>query len=69
MRCETDFMHGSDEPLRRIVLIPSDGIAVVHWELMVEVMVTLTDGDERSDEVVTRGMFIIERSITEPVGK
>jgi hypothetical protein len=36
---------------------------------MMEVVVTLADGDERGDPVVLRGVLVVEGSLTEPVGE
>lgn len=62
-------LHSNDEPLGRVVLVPLDGVAVVHGELMMEVVVTFTHGDESSDEVITRSVLVIEGSFTEVVSE
>ena len=36
---------------------------------MVEVVVSLTEGDEGSDDVVTGGVAVVEGLVTEPVGE
>ena len=41
---KTELLAYPDEPLRGVVLVPFDGIAVVHRELVVEVVVTFTNG-------------------------
>lgn len=64
---ETESLHGRDKPLGRIVLVPLDGVTVVHGELVVEVVVAFADGDERGEEVVTRGDLVVERRLTQPV--
>jgi len=69
MAGETEPGHGGDEPLGRVVLIPFDGVTVVHRELMVEVVVSLADGNKRSDEMVTGSVLVIERSLSEPVSE
>lgn len=69
MACETQPGHGSDEPLGRIILVPLDGIAVVHGELVVEVVVAFTNGNERSDEVVAGSVLVIKGSLSKPVGQ
>ena len=38
-------------------------------EECLQVMVTLTDCDERSDEVITRSVLVIERCIAQPVSE
>jgi hypothetical protein len=66
---KTKLLPAPDAPLGRIVLPPLNSVAVIRRELVVEVVVTLTKGDESSDDVVTGRVAIIERLITEPVGK
>ena len=48
---------------------PFDRISVVHGELVVEVVVALSDGAERGNEVVSRCVLVVERSITEPMSE
>ena len=60
VRSEADFLAGPDEPLGRIILVPSDGIAIIHRELVMKVVVTFTNGNECSDEMVTWCMFIVK---------
>lgn len=69
MASEAKFFHCRDEPLGRVILVPLDGVAVVHWKLMMEVMVTFTNGNESSNEVITRRVLVIERSVAEPMRK
>jgi hypothetical protein len=66
---ETEPGHDGDEPLGRVVLIPLDGITIVHRELVVEVVVTFTNGDKGGDHVVARGMLVIKGRLTKPVGE
>ena len=40
---EPNLLARPDEPLSRVILVPSDRIPVVHRELVVEVVVTFTD--------------------------
>lgn len=42
-----------NHPLGRVVLPPLNGVSVIGRELVVEVVVALTEGDERGDDVVT----------------
>lgn len=56
-----------DEPLGRVVLIPLDRVTVVHRELVMEVVVALSDGDECGDDVVARRVLVVKRSVTEVV--
>jgi hypothetical protein len=66
---ETKPGHDGDEPLCGIILVPLDGISVVHWELMVKVVVTLANGDESGDNMISRCVLVIERSFTEIVSE
>ena len=69
VRSKADELHGCDEPLGGIILIPFDGIAIIHWELVMEVMVTLSEGDKRGENVIARSMLVVEGSFTEPVSE
>lgn len=66
---EANPAPGDNGPLGRVVLVPVDGVAEVRGELVVEVVVSLTEGDESSDEVVAGRVAVIEGLVTEPVGK
>ena len=66
---QTKGRHGTNEPFGRVVLVPFDGISEIHWELMMEVVVAFSDGAKSSDEVVARGVFVVERLISEPMGQ
>lgn len=50
---ETEPLPEGDGPLGGIPLPPLDSIAVIRGELVVEVVVSLTEGDEGGDDVVT----------------
>ena len=67
MGCQTELGCDPDEPLGRVVLVPLDRVAEVHRELVVEVVVALADRRERGDEVVARGVLVVERRLAEPV--
>ena len=67
--CQAKLLARPDEPLSRVILVPFDSIAVVHRELVVEVVVPFANGNESSDEMVARSMFIIEWGFTKPVGE
>lgn len=69
MRRESDLLATSDEPLGRIVLIPLDGVTIIHRELMVEVVVTFANSGKSSDNVVAGSVLVIERTVPEPVRK
>lgn len=67
MAREAELLHHPDEPLRRVVLVPLDRVAVVARELVVEVVVPLADGAERGDQVVARRVLVIEGRFAEVV--
>ena len=67
MGCQTEPLHGDDEPFRGVVLVPLDRVPVVHGELMMEVVVAFSDGDESGKEVVARGVLVVKGRITEGV--
>jgi hypothetical protein len=69
MACNTKLLARPNEPLRRVILIPLDGITIVHRELVVEVVVSFTNCDEGSDEMVARTVFVIEWCFTQPMSK
>ena len=69
LRREANELASLDEPLGRVVLEPLDRVAVVRGELVVEVVVALADGDQCGDEVIARGVLVVERRLSEPVGK
>jgi len=45
MTGKSDLLASPDKPFGRIVLVPFDGISVVHGELMMEVVVAFANGD------------------------
>lgn len=49
--------------------MPLDSIAVVAGELVVEVVVSLTHGDESGNDVITRTVAVVERLVSEVVGE
>jgi hypothetical protein len=57
------------KPLGGVILIPFDRVSVVHWELMVEIVITLSDRDQGGEDVVSRGVFIVKRRLAEPMRK
>ena len=68
MRRKADLLAYPDEPFCGIVLIPSDGITVVHGKLVMEIVVTFANGDESSHKMVLGRMLIIERRVSKPMG-
>ena len=69
VRSQTEPRHAGNEPFGRVVLIPFDGITIVHWELMVKVVVPFADGDESGEDVVTRSVLVIEWALPEVVSE
>lgn len=69
MAGETELRGGPDEPFGGIILIPLDCVTVVHGELVMEVVVPLTDGDESGDHVVAGSVLVVKRSVAKPVRK
>lgn len=51
---ETELLPGPDAPLGGVILPPLNSVAEIAGELVVEVVVTLTKGDESSDDVISR---------------
>lgn len=49
--------------------MPFDSIAVIAGKLMVEVVVSFAEGDERSNDVIPRRVAVIKGLITEPMGQ
>lgn len=66
---ETELLHPPNEPLGRVILVPLDSVTVVHGELMVEIVVTFTNGNESGDHMVTRSVLVVEGSLAKPVSK
>ena len=64
---EPNLLARPDEPLSRVILVPSDRIPVVHRELVMEVVVTFTDRYQGSNEMISRCMLIIEWRLSEPM--
>ena len=64
---ETQVRAHRDEPFCRIILIPLDGISIVHRELVMKIVIPFSESNKSSDKMVPRGQFIIERRLPEPV--
>ena len=67
MMGKPDHTTKGDEPFGRVVLVPQKGVAVVHWELMVEVVISLAHRNDCRDEVVSRSVDIVEWGGAKPV--
>ena len=66
---ESDLLPHPDGPLGGVVLVPLNGISVIRWELVVEVVVTFSEGNESGNDVVTRRVAVVKGLVTEPVSK
>lgn len=66
---QSDLVAGPDEHLSGVPLVPLQGVTVVTRELMMEVVVSLTHGDECGQDVITRSVAVIEGLFTDPVGQ
>lgn len=66
---ETELAPEPDGPLGRVILVPLDGVAVVGGELVVEVVVTLSESDESGNDVISGAVTVVERLVTEPMSE
>jgi len=66
---EAKLLPDPDRPLGRVILMPFDSIAIIRRELVVEVVVTFSQGNESSDNVITRRVAVIKWLVTEPVSQ
>ena len=66
---QADLFHSPDEPFGGIVLVPLDGIPVVHGELVMEIVITLSDGDKSSDHMIAGRVLVVKRSLAEPMSE
>jgi len=69
MARKSNFLHRPDKPLGRIILIPLDGISVVHGELMMEIVVSFTNRHQSSGKVVAGRVLVIKGRLAEPVSE
>lgn len=69
VRSKSELLANPNEPLSGIVLIPSNRIPVVHRELVMEVVIALSNSDKGSNQVIARSVFIIKRRLAQPVSK
>lgn len=66
--CNASHLQGADEPLGGVVVEPADPVAVVGWELVVEVVVALADGQQCRDDAVSCGLAVGVRGVAGVVG-
>lgn len=69
MRSEAKGFHGTDEPFSGIILVPFNGVAVVHGELVVKIVVSLANRDDGGDEMIARGMLVIKGCLAKVMGE
>ena len=67
MARQPELIANRDKPFGRVPLVPFRSIPVVHWELMVEVMVTLPERHKRSNQMVSRRVSIIKCTFAQPM--
>lgn len=66
---KAELLPDPDAPLGRVVLIPLDGVSVVRWEFVVEVVISLAQSDECSDDMVAGAVAVVEGLLAEPVSQ
>jgi hypothetical protein len=66
---QPELLTCPNEPLRRVILVPFDGVSVIHGELMVEIVVALPNRRQRGYEMVARCVLVIKRGLSKPVRK
>lgn len=69
MTSYAELLASEDKPFGGVILVPFDSISIVHWELVVEVVITFTNGNESGDEVITRCMLVVKWRLAEIVSK
>jgi len=69
MACESKPIANCDEPFGRVPLVPFRGVSVVHRELMMKVVVSLSESHKRCEEMVSRRVLVIERAFAQPMGQ
>lgn len=84
--CQPNLLACPNEPFCWVVLIPLDGVSVVHRKLeavsvsqgcmmeyatnlMMKIVVAFAYGHECRDHMVSRGMLIIKRTFSQPMGQ
>ena len=66
---KSNLLASPDEPLGGVILVPLDSVAIVHGELVMEVVVAFSNGDESSGEMIAGCVLVIEGSLSEPVSE
>ena len=67
MTGKTQLLARPDKPLCRVILVPSDRVAVIHGKLVMEIVVAFPDGNQCRDQVVARCVFVVKWCLSQPV--
>lgn len=66
---EPELVANRNEPFGWVPLVPLRSVPIVHRELMVEVVVTLSERHKRCDQVVPWCVLIIECAFAQPMSQ
>jgi hypothetical protein len=69
MTGNANFLAGPDKPLGRIILVPLDGIPVVHGKLVMEIVIALSDSDQCSNKVISGCVLVVKGSLSKIVSQ
>ena len=69
MARKSELVANCDEPFGRVPLVPFHGVPIVHRELMMKVVVPLSEGHKRRDKMVPWRVLVIECAFTQPVSQ
>jgi hypothetical protein len=69
MARQPKFIANRDKPFSWVPLVPFHGVPVVHWELVVEVMVTLPERHKCRNQMVSWRVLIIECAFAQPMSQ
>jgi len=69
MARESKLVAKCDEPFGWVPLIPFHSVPVVHRELVMKVVVPLPKGHERSDEMVSGSVLVVECAFAQPMSQ
>jgi len=69
MARKSKFVANRNEPFGGVPLVPFRGVPVVHRELMMKVVVPLSEGHKRRDKVVSWRVLIIECAFAQPMSQ
>lgn len=66
---KTHLLPRPNRPLGGIILMPFNSIPIVRGELVVKIVVAFPKSDKSGDDMVARGVAIIEGLVTEPMSE